>query len=376
MIRYATVVQDHPDAVFIRRTDAAGFDDRERFRQAGYALAAGLLDSNGAPDERTFVLKPNVVAGSESRRTDDTHSDRGIVTDPDFVGGIVTRLRELGARRILVAEGGGPIPMGPTFTERGYERMAAECGVDLVDLNKEKGAYAPDEINWTPVDGVVFKEIPFVRPVNDADTVFINVPTMKTHNLGIISLCGKALQGTIAMGYRHFCRYVDDELHTLPDSRQHYQDDVLERIQEAYQRHLAAGYPLWDQEGTRYEGYVQRTCDAVLGHQSYLCMVEGIIGRDGTAFHKGKDVLANLTVGGVNPVHVDAVTAYLMGHNPRNIGFLAVAAERGLGSIDPERIPVYLLTGSGPVACERLEDLEKVPLGVFFRGDNSRYVFF
>jgi len=377
MIQYAESVAGAPDAVFVRRTRAKDFTDREHFREAGYALASALLTRTDGAEARTFVLKPNVVAGPDPKRTPEGGSDAGIVTDPDFVGGIVTRLQELGASRILIAEGGGPTPMGPTFAVRGYTRMAEEHGVELVDLNREPGGYADDELVWSPVeDGVVFREIPFVLPVNGEDTVFINVPTMKTHNLGVISLCAKALQGTIAMGYRHFCGPLERALDQVPGARQHYLEDAQATIQREFQRHVKAGYPLWDKEGQRYEEYAQRTCDAVQAHRGFLCMVEGVIGRDGTAFHHGKDILANLTVGGVNPVHVDAVTAYLMGHDPRNIGYLKVAEERGLGKIDPADIPVYLLDEDGPRACERLADLERVELGVYFRGDNSHYVFF
>ena len=376
MIELAGIVRQQPDAVFVRRTKAAAFTDGEQFRQAGYALAAALLTTDQQPEPRHFVLKPNVVAGADHRDKERIHSDQGIVTHPDFVGGIVDRLRELGARRISVAEGGGPTPMGPTFEERGYVRMTAERGIELLDLNKAPGAYAEDELNWTPLAGVIFKEIPFVRPINDPDVVFINVPTMKTHNLGVISLCGKALQGTIAMGYRHFCGMVEDVLDKPSGARVHYQPDALEQIQAHYERHLREGLPRWDQEGTRYEGYAQRTADAVQAHCGFLCLVEGVIGRDGTAFHQGKDVLTNLTVGGVNPVNVDAITAYLMGHEPRNIGYLRVAGERGLGSIDPERIPVFLLTADGPKRCRHPEEIGRVELGVYFRGDSSRYVFF
>ncbi|MEW6750088.1 MAG: DUF362 domain-containing protein [Candidatus Latescibacterota bacterium] len=379
MVELGSAVREHPDAVFVRRTDAASFADREGFRRAGYAMAAALLSASGGAEDRRFVIKPNVVCGSEpgARGKDGpAASDQGIVTDADFVGGIVARLRELGARRIAVAEGGGPTPMTGVYEERGYARMAAEHGIELLDLNKEPGTYAPHELNWTAVEGVVFREIPFVRPINDADTVFLNVPTMKTHNLGIISLCGKALQGTIAMGYRHFCSGLEDACRRFPDAATHYQPDVLERVRALYEAHCRDGYPCWSQEGDRYEGYAQRTCDAVQAHRGFLCIVEGVIGRDGTAFHQGKDVLANLTVGGVNPVHVDAITAYLMGHDPRNIGYLKVAQERGLGQCDPAAIPVFLLAEDGPVRCHRLEGIGRVPLGVYFRGDSSRYVFF
>lgn len=376
MIELADIVREHPDAVFVRRTDASSFADRERFREAGYAMAGALLAGvDGQVDERTFVLKPNVVAGSNPNK-DPEVSDRGIVTDPDFVAGIIQQLRDLGAKKIVVAEGGGETPMGSTFAQRGYVRMTEECGVDLLDLNREPGTYTEEELNWTEVDGEIFKEIPFVRPINDPDVVFINVPTMKTHNLGIISLCGKALQGTIAMGYKHFCSPVTAALKKPDGAREHYQPDVLERLEEHYQRHLQEGYPLWDKEGDRYEGYAQRTCDAVQGIKGFLCIVEGVIGRDGTAFNHGKDVLANMTFGGTNPVHVDAVTAYLMGHDPHNIGFLKVAHERGLGQIDPEQIPIFLLEEDGATRCHHADEIGRLALGVYFRGDHSKYVFF
>lgn len=377
MIELTTSVIEQPDAVFVRKTNASSFDDCDAFQKGGYAIAQALLTAAdpAAPDKRTFVIKPNVVAASNKRTREPGNPDGGIVTNPDFVKGIIQRLRELGATNIVVAEGGGDIPMGPTFDDRGYIQMAKEAEVDLIDLNKRPGTYDESELNRTSIDGTVFKEIPFVHPINDADTVFINVPTMKTHNLGLVSLCGKNLQGTIAMGYRHFCNNIRDAL-KVEGAAPHYQLDMVKRIENEYRRHVQEGYPRWDHEGDRYEGYAQRTCDALLGIDGFLNIVEGVVGRDGTAFHQGKDVLTNLTLAGVNPVHVDAVTTFLMGHNPQNIGYLKLAAERGLGTIDAEQIPVFLLTEDGPVQCHRLADIGRLELGVYFRGDSSRYVFF
>jgi len=379
MIKLADFVQEHPDAVFVRRTQATSFEDLEAFHQGGHAIAQDLLaaDSSGS-DERTFVLKPNVVHG---RVRDDetgelTGGDQGIVTHPEFVAGIVQRLQELGARKIVVAEGGGPIDMGPVFEDQGYARMAEEMGVELADLNQEAGQYGEDELNWTPVAGVVFKEIPFVRPINDPDVVFINVPTMKTHNLGIISLCGKALQGTIATGYRHFCSDLEDGVRRVPGAAEHYQPNLMDGIRSNFEAHRQSGYPHWDVNGTRLEAYAQRTCDAVMGINGYFNIIEGVTGRDGTAFRQGKDHLTNLSIAGINPVTVDAIAAYLMGHDPTRIGFLRLAAERGLGIVDPSEVPVFLLTEDGPEACCRLDEIGRTELGVYFLGDASEYVFF
>jgi len=386
MIELAALVREHRDAVFVRRTRVKSYTARKPFRQAGYDLACQMMAADGAAadgpgaDPRTFVLKPNVVISrirdKETGRL--VGGDRGIATDAYFVAGIVQRLQELGARKIVIAEGGGPTPMAPAFKCRGYERVAREMGVELADLNKDTGTYGADEINWTPVDGVVFKEIPFVRPVNDPDVVFINVPTMKTHNLGVISLCGKALQGTIEMGYRHFCNDIasvygyGDKV----DAERAYQPGMVEHVQKLFEQHRDAGLPRWDQEGPKYEGYGQRTCDAVSGINSFYNIVEGIVGRDGTAFNQGEDHLCNLTLAGESIVSVDAVTAYLMGHEPANIGYLKLASERGLGQIDPRQIPVYLLTDDGPQVCTSLEEVGREKLGVYWRGDGSKYVYF
>ena len=172
MIELAALVREYPDAVFVRRTQATSFGDRQAFRQAGYAMAHDLLTTDSeARDERTFVLKPNVVHARV--RDDETGElaggDQGIVTHPDFVDGI----------------------------------------------------------------------------------------------------------------RRHF---------------------------DAHRRN---GYPRWEVNGTRYEAYAQRTCDAVMGINGFFNIVEGVIGRDGTAFRQGEDHLTNLSVAGVNPVIVDAITAYL-----------------------------------------------------------------
>lgn len=381
MIELAAISREHPDAVFVRRTQVKSYTSRKQFHQAGYDMAAEMFAaSDAAPDRRTFVLKPNVVISRirDPKTGKLLGGDQGIVTDADFLAGIVQRLQELGAGKIIVAEGGGPTPMAPTFKDRGYERMAREMGIELADLNKEIGQYGADEINWTPVDGVVFKEIPFVRPVNDPDVVFINVPTMKTHNLGVISLCGKALQGTIEMGYRHFCNEIAAVYGygDTVDTRRAYQPGMVEQVEKLFAKHRDEGLPRWDQEGSRYEGYAQRTCDTVTAIDSFFNIVEGIVGRDGTAFNQGKDHLCNLSLAGASPVSVDAVTAYLMGHDPTKVGYLKVAAERGLGRIDPQDIPVYLLTEDGPVGCYHLEEVGREKLGVYWRGDGSNYVYF
>ncbi|HPT98134.1 MAG TPA: hypothetical protein PLU39_09715, partial [Armatimonadota bacterium] len=106
-----------------------------------------------------------------------------------------------------------------------------------------------------------------------------------------------------------------------------------------------------------------------------LNVVEGIIGRNGTAFSQGEDVPVGLVVAGINPVHVDAIASLLMGHDPQVIPYLVVARERGLGESDPTRIPVFRLPERTPLTVEELQEMA-VPLPVFLHGDASRPLLF
>ena len=71
-----------------------------------------------------------------------------------------------------------------------------------------------------------------------------------------------------------------------------------------------------------------------------LCVVDGLIGRDGTAFNEGENHPLGWTLLGRNEVHVDAVGTYLMGLDPLATPYLKFAAERGLGTNRVEEIEV------------------------------------
>ena len=376
MITLTEILSQHPDAVFVRRTALTSFEDREGFRQGGYDVAGDLfVASEDASDGRTFVLKPNVVAPpfSDPQTGELRCAAAGIVTNPHFVGGIADRLREMGASRVVIAEGGGR-KMAPVFESRGYAAVAEARGVPLVDLFRDWGACTEEELNWTKVEGVIFREIPYVRPINDPGTVLINVPTLKTHNLAIVSLCVKNLQGTIALECRKFCHVqIQDERDRFQGTARCYRPDFKARMDDFRQRNLQTD---WEGRDKLDEVYVHRACDSLLGLPRSVHIIEGIVGRDGTGFDHGRDTLTNLILAGTNPVHVDAVAAYLMGHDPRNIPYLHMACIRGFGRCDPEEIEVYLTQDGGMERCERLTEIGRLSLGVYHRGDTSKYVFF
>jgi len=367
MIQLADIILDNPNAVFVRKTNARGINDSEGFYRGGYSIARDIFAQSDG-QERKIVLKPNItVSPPTDGQGNIADGVGGIVTNSNFMFGIIDYLKELEAVDVVIAEGG-------SIESWGYKELASPRGIPLISLNKS--THQPDELNWVTVDGVVMKDIPVVSPIGDADSLLINIPTMKTHNLGVTTLCCKNFQGAIATGYRHFCADLPGVENYSPEMLKHFQPNFKEAVLAGYEKHLAEGFTLWDKGGTRDETWAQRIGDALLAIKPWLNIVEGVIGRDGTAFRQGKDVLCNLVVCGISPVHVDAVTTYLMGHNPERINYLLIARERGLGKINPAEIDVYIFDDNGVRKCDDLDSIGRCELGVYHYGDSSKYLFF
>jgi len=87
-----------------------------------------------------------------------------------------------------------------------------------------------------------------------------------------------------------------------------------------------------------------------------LNIIEGIVGRDGTGFHRGSNLNAGLVVAGANPFSVDAVASHLAGFDPTQIGYLIKAKERGLWDHRLEDITIYEVDDMALKPCEDLEN--------------------
>jgi uncharacterized protein (DUF362 family) len=199
---------------------------------------------------------------------------------------------------------------------------------------------------------------------------------MKAHNLAVTTLSVKNLQGAVALGYfRNFCAGVG-ELDAMPARvRAHFQADAREHVRALWKGHVVAGYKRWDLQGLSDEGYAQRAIDALDGAQPDLHIIEGCTIRDGTGFRRGKDLLGNYIVAGLNSIRVDSIATWLMGHDPCNIGLYRIGKERGKGENDPARIPVFLATEL-EFAPVDVRDLTRVPAGVLRSDGDSALVFY
>lgn len=71
-----------------------------------------------------------------------------------------------------------------------------------------------------------------------------------------------------------------------------------------------------------------------------LSLIDGYMGMEGNGPIGGTPVQLGVSLGGFNPVSVDAATAYLIGFDPRDIGYLNYLSEWGYGCIDPSQLKI------------------------------------
>ena len=373
MIALNSIIEGKPDAVFVRRIGLKSIAEMtpETYREIGRSMARALFRSNeDAPDE-TLVIKPNITGGPrEGEKPGERPRYLGEATDPNFVGGVIDVFRDLGMEngRIKMIEGRSTLNLQPIFEHTGFAQLAQDMDVELINNSRE--TYREDELHWIPVpEGVVFKEIPIVRPTNDPDAKLIGIAKMKTHGLAVATLTVKNMQGLVAYRYKHFCQRIDAVEQFPPELAEHFRPNLREVLEEECRRH-SEDDPEWDMWD---EIYAHRACDSLLALDPFVSIVEGVVGRWGTGYRRAQDALGNLVVVGRNPVHVDTITAYLMGHTPARLNYLRVAHERGFGENDPGQIETYLFDNDEVAPCDPTA-LDRLELGVYRKGNTSNAV--
>ena len=113
------------------------------------------------------------------------------------------------------------------------------------------------------------------------------------------------------------------------------------------------------------EIWAQRMMDIVeVMPKPYVNMVEGVFGRgDGNGI-----VNSDFVTVGRDMVTVDAVTSWLMGQDPRELPYLRIANERGIGENDIEKIDIYSLSEKGVEKISDYRYLRRDPMGIYNLG--------
>ncbi|RLE80334.1 MAG: hypothetical protein DRJ51_06040 [Thermoprotei archaeon] len=229
----------------------------------------------GSYDE--IIVKPNI--------TIETHPSTGLVTDPNVVEGVIKYLKEIGEKRIIIAEGGG-CDTTKAFETLGYAKIARKYNVELLDVNRAPARKIRVK-NYRYIKSFWISEVAL------GEKFIISVPSLKTHtDEWRVTLGMKNMMGLLAPGKRG--RLHKDDRGII---------DLLSII------------------------------------RPNLTVVDGIIGAEGHEL-SGSPVKMGIIVAGYDFVAVDSVCSAIMGFNPLEIRHIRLAQEVGFGIADLSRIEI------------------------------------
>lgn len=379
-------IERNPDAVFIVRTKVDKKTNGAAIKQTALEFSRSVIvpRESGVPLTNLIPIKPNLTCSSTSSTKYSLEYGMGIVTDPFFVEGVIEGMKELGisGKQFYLREVNCPEDFGP----RGFTSMAARTGAEIRDMSAGVGTISESDLMWkdTP-QGVYFRKIPYLWPINAPDTWLLNISKFKTHGMGV-TLCAKNLQGTIAKNYQAHCTSPGQSMGSNVKSI-NLNPNLTADINANFNRHKANGVPRWDKPGTTFdsglgmETWASRCLDNNSVTTAGLHIIEGIYGRDGNGFLLGPnpagnddnyngeswDYMSNLIIFGKNQFHVDIIGHWLAGHEPGNFGLFHMAKERGMSkTINPMNIPVYDWKADGSASLSRLADFTRTPLKTYY----------
>jgi uncharacterized protein (DUF362 family) len=226
-------------------------------RSAGTRKAIDLLGINPVKG-KAVVLKPNFNTADPAPGS--THNDT--------LRALITKLKEMGARKITLAERSGPGPSTHDNMERkGIFVMAKELGFEIVDLQAmDKSGWVlvkPKDSHWK--DGFLFPRI-----YKEAEAI-VTTPCLKTHQFGgHFTLSLKLSVGMVPPGLGSGEYPYMNELHSSK-----FQREMIAEINTAY--------------------------------KTDLIVLDGVEAFTAGGPHVGTRVKANVMLGGTDRVVIDAV---------------------------------------------------------------------
>ena len=405
-------IRNNPRAVFLIEThvdasaDANGLftEAVPQLKAAGKSVAERIFVKGGRKGGSTFI-KPNFthVFPHDYNRT------TGVYTSPDFIGGMVMQLREIGNGNLVAGE-------GPTSSRvhrlGGVYDAFDEVGLDMIEAGYQRFEhFSKKELNWRNVKGSpVWKRIPFIRPVGDDDNFMINASSMKCHMTALTTLSVKNIQGAVPKGYGQFCTpWTETETRAYRDGinfKRDFHRDYYQRVEKLFLEYRAAGFKRleansehngsydkylelggWDtfrkikpnsselQDFSRQVGplmrqvmWIHRGLEAAAVIKPDINIIEGIIAVDGEELHRdaiGTHQLVNMVIVGISPFETDAVGTWFMGHDPKEIWYTRVMKDRGFGENDVNKIDIYWIRDDGSIEpVKSLAEIKRHPIGL------------
>jgi uncharacterized protein (DUF362 family) len=246
------------------------FKKEEASLQVAIEKSLDLIGFKFDPTAERVAIKPNLCYYWDY--------STGETTDPNFVGAVVDILRKHirpDARISIVESDASAMNCKHVFKMLGYERLAQEKQIQLVNLTKDQS----QEVTVT----ITNQKFQFLIPntIREAD-LLINVPKMKYMQRCKFSGSLKNIYGCNPYPQKH---------------RYHQKlDEVIVSLNKIM--------------------------------KTDICILDGIITK-GMATRR-----LDLIVASTDPVALDSASARIAGMNPHSIRHLRLAAKEGLGRID------------------------------------------
>lgn len=244
-------------------------------------LVQAGLDAMLPDTSSVIAVKPNLVTPAPAKFGGTTH--------PEVVAGIIEFLQERGYRNIVVAEGSWVgDKTAEAFDYCGYNSLAREYGVQLIDMQKQKGI----TVDCGGMD------LDICRCVRDWDFL-INVPVLKGHCQTNITCALKNMKGLIPNTEKR-------RFHTM---------GLHKPI-----AHLNAGI-----------------------HQDFI-VIDHICG-DLSFEEGGSPVVRNCVMAAADPVLTDAYVCSLLGYRTDEVEYIGLAENLGIGSSDLSELRLITCEG-------------------------------
>jgi len=257
-----------------------------------------------------WLVKPNMLS--------DRPPEAGVTTHPSVVGAVVRRLADFGAT-VNIGDSPSNAHRGVQghWEITGYKEIAVKYHAELVSFEGQTAGKRT----------IRDREYYAAQPVLNCDGL-VNLPRLKTHNLTVLTGAIKNMFG-ILPGFRK------SDLHRK--------------------------FP-------KPEGFSRAVVDVFEIRPPTLSFLDGVIAMEGNGPGNGSLRKVGVILASTDAVALDTVAGVMMGLTPNQVHSTRIAAERGLGIVDPSRIELKGMDwGELPIPDFRLPDshvVNRVPEGL------------
>jgi uncharacterized protein (DUF362 family) len=297
----------------IRTYDRAGIESQ---MQRLIDQLGGLSDIVKPGD--SVAIKTNLTGGLSAGRLAGISPEESFVTHPEVVRALVRQVKAAGAKDVFIVEA---VYEWASYTEWGYEEIARDLDVTLIDLNESK-PFADFKETAVGPNSFFYNAFIFNQILSDVD-VFMSVSKMKNHFHAGVTHTMKNLYGLVPY---HFYRTND---------------------QDRYR----SGF-----HGT--EAQIQQRLPRIIvdinrARPIHFSLIDGIKttqGGEGPWISDLAPIEPGVLIAGKNPVATDAVATAVMGHDPtgefpnapfvRCDNHLNLAVQAGMGTNRLDEIEV------------------------------------